>query len=451
MAPKKAPVAKFAPKDMVLAKMTGFPAWPSFVMPPEMIPAAIMKAKKKTTNMCVIFIPDGDFNWMNEKSLEPLSAEKLSLKISKIPKDKLKPRPKSKSGRTSNVAEALVAAENLNFDDFMDELNKAMQVSDEEDINDEIEEGDVEEEGENEHEENEEGENGDGEGENGEGEAEEKEEGAENSDKDNMDENKKQEENGIVNDGDKSIDDGPEAGNGKPNPQGRKQRRSDSTKVPDEPADEAVEDAMEHNDKPGRRKRRTRPDTLQPKRARNDRSEAKHEAKANGRAAGKHAEPKVTELDALPAKASESPKAMSEKDRQHQLWLCRIKLQRSLIQRNQPVTPKDPKLFPAPTVDELLVARIILNRLADFPVSVELLKETKIHKVLRCILKYEDLEYPDSFRLHEKCEELLDKWLDLIESLKQEKQTQSRVSSLAPEDAEASAIDVKKDLEKVEV
>ena len=109
-----------------------------------------------------------------------------------------------------------------------------------------------------------------------------------------------------------------------------------------------------------------------------------------------------------------------------------------MIQRNQPVTPKDPKDYPAPTVDELLVARIILHRLADFPVNVELLRETKIHKVLKCILKDEDLEYPDSFRLHEKCEELLLKWNPLIESLKQEKQAklESRLSSQIPEDAD---------------
>lgn len=369
------------PKDMVLSKMTGFPAWPSFVMPPDMIPRAIMRAKKKTTNVCVIFIPDGDYNWMNEKSLESLTPEKLQTRLGKLPKDKLRARAKKKSGRTNNVADALVAANGLDFDNFMEELTRQNKAD--EDIEEAgeagAEEADAEE----------------GEGEEGE-DVEDEDEVEDEIEDDEADEAK--------------AEDAEAEGS----PSG-----DEPSEIADDHIDESsddkntrvsTDDEAKENGTPGR------------KRARNGlgaRKEAKnaHQSHANG-----------DKIGAL--------KPASEKDRQHQLWLCRIKLQRSLIQRNQPVTPKDPRDYPAPTVDELLVARIILHRLADFPVTVELLRETKIHKVLKCILKDEDLEYPDSFQLHEKCEELLQKWKALIESLKQEKQAklESRLSSQVPEE-----------------
>lgn len=89
--------------------------------------------------------------------------------------------------------------------------------------------------------------------------------------------------------------------------------------------------------------------------------------------------------------------------------------------------------------------------------SVELLRETKIHKVLKCILKDEDLAYNDSFKLHEKCNELLEKWNEYIESLKLEKQAklESRLSSQAPEEPDEAASGKEKlrgaNAEKVEV
>lgn len=104
----------------MLAKMHGFPAWPSFVMPDSMIPDQVLKVKKKTTNFCVIFIPDGDYYWMNEKSLELLTEEKLNKKLGKVPKGRPKPKV---GGKTLHVNDALLASKNLTFDSFMDRLN----------------------------------------------------------------------------------------------------------------------------------------------------------------------------------------------------------------------------------------------------------------------------------------------------------------------------------------
>lgn len=379
------------PKDMVLSKMTGFPAWPSFVMPPDMIPRAIMKAKKKTTNVCVIFIPDGDYNWMNEKSLEPLSPEKLQTRLGKLPKDKLRAKAKKRSGRTNNVADALVAANGLDFDDFMEDL--ARQNRDDEDPEDapDAEDEDAEE-------------------------ADPQDDDADDDDieDDDVDDEKTPEAQSAAQDAplelSAAVKEDTEAG-------ASSLSGDEPSELAEDPIDESSDDKhktaqLSTDELPGRKRGR------------------------NG--LGGRKEAKAIPLSPANGDKNGSPKALSEKDRQHQLWLCRIKLQRSLIQRNQPVTPKDPRDYPAPTVDELLVARIILHRLADFPVTVELLRETKIHKVLKCILKDEDLEYPDSFRLHEKCEELLQKWKTLIESLKQEKQAklESRFGSRLPEAAQ---------------
>lgn len=374
MPPKSA--SKFQPKDMVLAKMTGFPAWPSFVMPPDMISEAIMRAKKKTTNTCVIFIPDGDFNWMNEKSLEALTPEKLKSKISKLPKDKLKPKPRKNGTRTSNVGDALVAADGLDFDEFMEELADGKDAANDEDEEDEIED-------------------------------------------EPMDVDSEQEKDTKVS------------------------KRNTSMLSEDEDENDAEEEAAGANKitkgtgKHGLTKSIDGSTAKRPKRETNGnkRSAGSLDADNGPETNGKHKSKKEN--------GSASPKAMSEKDRQHHFWLCRVKLQRSLIQRNQSATPKDPKQFPPPTVDELSFARLILNRLDLYPVNVELLRETKIHKVLRCILKDEDLAYPDSFRLHEKCEELLKKWKEPIDQLKNEKQskTDSRGTSKLLKDGDDSLLD----------
>lgn len=385
--------------------MTGFPAWPSFVMPPDMIPSAILKAKKKTTNMCVIFIPDGDFNWMNEKGLEPLTPAKLDSYLLKVPKDKLKNRPKKKTGRTNNVAEAYIAAKGLQFDEFMDELaanNKG--VAGQNDDEDEDEEDEVVDEAEDAHE----------------------------NDETN---------HSIENESDVDTKQ-------KPLPRARRRggMRSSSrngngaaqSTLEEEPIEEEKDTDEESDSSRSRKRTRGAASSAAPKKRIVSNSSTTEEINDSGNGNGRSA----------------SPKPITEKDRQHQLWLCRIKLQRSLIQRNQPVTPRDPKQFPPPTVDELLVARLILHRLAEFPLNVELLRETKIHKVLKCILKDDDLAYEESFKLHEKCNELLDKWKDMIESLKLEKQAkyESRLSSQAPEEADITAKSLKsEDAKKVEI
>lgn len=368
MPPKSSASAKFQPKDMVLAKMTGFPAWPSFVMPSDMISDAIMRAKKKTTNTCVIFIPDGDFNWMNEKSLEILTPEKLKNKISKFPKDKLKPKARKQGARTNNVAEALVAADGLDFDEFMEELAESSAAK------------------------------------NGAEEDEDEDDGldadADDMEMDDVKTPKRLKRSASVL---SDEDDEEEGANDDQNSASDMETQNGSNGNSKSASGSAI--------------KKSRKELSSSTRKRGITSAAGNNSSSNGQTNGKHKGKKENGVA--------SPKAMSEKDKQHHFWLCRVKLQRSLIQRNQSATPKDPKMFPPPSVDELLMARLILNRLDLYPVNVDLLRETKIHKVLKCILKDEDLEFPESFRLHEKCEELLKKWKEPMDQLKNEKQVKT--------------------------
>lgn len=316
------------PREMVLAKMYGFPPWPSFVMPQNMIPNAVNRVKKKSTNYCVIFIPDGDYYWVNDKSLEKLTPEKLGKRLEKLPKHKFK---KKSQVKTMNVTDALLAARDLDFDIFMDQLQGKQlddQVYGQEDY-----------------------------------------------------------------DNDGNQDDNQELAG----------ERSDENEVKEE---------EKFNELQGK--------------INNTRSKGMKRIKA---ADFDHARKNMKKSDVNAVDSSDSKKSYrkyiektaSQEEQQLQLWLCRIKLQRSLIQRNQPVTPADRKQYPPPSGKELQIARLILNRLNDYTVTLEMLRNTKIHKVLKCILKVDDLEYPDSFKLHEKCRFLLAKWAPLLESLKDEK------------------------------
>ena len=44
-----------------------------------------------------------------------------------------------------------------------------------------------------------------------------------------------------------------------------------------------------------------------------------------------------------------------------------------------------------------------------------------MHKVLKTIIKDKSLQYSDSFKLHDRCEEVLNKWHGPIEELRNEK------------------------------
>lgn len=372
---------KFEPKDLVLAKMHGFPAWPSFVMPLNLVPEPILRAKKKTTNFCVIFIPDGDFYWMNEKSLDILTEEALDKKLDKIPAKYV--RKKGNGGRTLHVNDALLAAKGLDFDEFMEQLDKDRGGNEEEE--EEEEEDDEEEE-----------------------------------------EEEVQEET-FVEDESKQTNEDDDTNNKEEDENNKISKEESNGEELEEEDEEEEEEATSRQARNLKRSRRLTPVPSKRTKVKSDQPSTPTN--------GSSPRPKKKEV-------TSSPKVTTNEERQHQLWLCRIKLQRTLIQRNQPVTPTDPKKFPPPTADELLVARLILHRLADFPMTVDFLRSTKIHKVLKCILRNRDLEYSDSFKLHEKCDELLSKWSEEIDKLRIEKLNETkRDEKVKADESETSGID----------
>ncbi|RLV96489.1 PWWP domain-containing protein [Spathaspora sp. JA1] len=380
--------AKFQPKQMVFAKMAGYPQWPAFITPQELIPKSVMKAKKKSADYCVMFIPDGDFYWVTDKSLELLTNDKLNKSLKDVPEE-IKKQAKSlkgkKRGKSSNIKEALAAAEGLDFKTFIKAFNEdAEEEGDGEEEEDEEEESEVEE--------NEEvGE------ESSEIEKVDDETGNDVAENEGDDEGEAEE----VEIEEKTQRKKPNTSrNGKTKPISKKATPRNGRNLKRKLEEEQKEEEEEEDDEPEQpSKSNTEPITKQqtPPESKRIKSETSDEDSSSGKS------------------------KLTEEEKQHQLWICRIKLQRSLIQRNQPTTPKDTSGLKPPTADELSVARLILYRLGEFPVSKELLKKTKIHKVLKCILRDPELEYPDSFKLHERCDELLLKWDPIVQALKIEK------------------------------
>ncbi|EIN11168.1 hypothetical protein PUNSTDRAFT_118694 [Punctularia strigosozonata HHB-11173 SS5] len=71
-------------RDIVLAKVRGFPAWPGMIVDPEDIPANVRREQpnsKKTTFYCVRFFPAGDYAWTIAKDLSKLQKHEIEAYI----------------------------------------------------------------------------------------------------------------------------------------------------------------------------------------------------------------------------------------------------------------------------------------------------------------------------------------------------------------------------------
>ncbi|KAL5507466.1 hypothetical protein ACEPAH_6922 [Sanghuangporus vaninii] len=71
-------------RDVVLAKIRGFPAWPAQVVDPEKVPKEVTKerpAGKKATFYCVRFFPAGDHAWVPPKDLSKLKKHEIEAYI----------------------------------------------------------------------------------------------------------------------------------------------------------------------------------------------------------------------------------------------------------------------------------------------------------------------------------------------------------------------------------
>ncbi|KII92944.1 hypothetical protein PLICRDRAFT_37754 [Plicaturopsis crispa FD-325 SS-3] len=71
-------------RDVVLAKIRGFPPWPGMVVDPDSVPPNVTKERpsnKKTTFYCVRFFPAGDFAWLVAKDLSKLQTHEIEAYI----------------------------------------------------------------------------------------------------------------------------------------------------------------------------------------------------------------------------------------------------------------------------------------------------------------------------------------------------------------------------------
>ncbi|KAK6460762.1 vesicle coat complex AP-3 [Scheffersomyces coipomensis] len=373
---------KFQPKDLVFAKMSGFKPWPAFIIPLNLVPKNVSKSKKKSTEYCVIFIPEGNYGWIQEKNLTELTPELLNSELSKIPKDILKQDNLRYWTRTPTIKESIAATKGLTYEKFMKFTADKFKDGKGGDDDDDDEEGDEEEE------------------EIAEEEVEEEEPLPQKKPKKGRSSSKDDENDADGEDDEEEDDDHDQEEESVSEIKPAKRKPNKATLTKNGKAIPSTSSSSSTSSTTSKRVKRELEDDSTP---------ISKKKKLNG------SSPSHIKLK------NESPKPVSEDEKRHQLWLCRIKLQRTLIQRNQPTTPKDTSKLTPLTADELSIARLILYRLLDFPISIDLLRKTKIHKVLKCIIKDESLKYSDSFKLHERCQEVLSKWDSEIQTLKLEK------------------------------
>ncbi|KAJ6453420.1 hypothetical protein C8R47DRAFT_1168192 [Mycena vitilis] len=70
----------FETRDIVLAKVRGFPAWPGIVVDPDAVPKAVVKkrpATKKSTVYAIRFFAAGDYAWLGPKVLTRLATAQI--------------------------------------------------------------------------------------------------------------------------------------------------------------------------------------------------------------------------------------------------------------------------------------------------------------------------------------------------------------------------------------
>ncbi|KAF9227163.1 hypothetical protein BS17DRAFT_450201 [Gyrodon lividus] len=79
------PETSYTERDIVLAKVRGFPPWPGMVVNPDNVPAGVSKERpsgKKSTFHCVRFFPVGDYAWLVSKDISRLKEHEIRAYIS---------------------------------------------------------------------------------------------------------------------------------------------------------------------------------------------------------------------------------------------------------------------------------------------------------------------------------------------------------------------------------
>ncbi|KAH7913286.1 hypothetical protein BJ138DRAFT_969298, partial [Hygrophoropsis aurantiaca] len=76
--------ATYDERDIVLAKVRGYPPWPGMVVDPGSAPSGVVKERpsgKKTSFYCVRFFPAGDYAWLVSKDISKLQPHEIQAYI----------------------------------------------------------------------------------------------------------------------------------------------------------------------------------------------------------------------------------------------------------------------------------------------------------------------------------------------------------------------------------
>ncbi|KAJ6528505.1 hypothetical protein B0H19DRAFT_1385181 [Mycena capillaripes] len=82
---KKVEPETFDTREIVLAKVRGFPPWPGMVVDPATVPKAVSKerpASKKSVVYAIRFFPAGDYAWLPPKELSRLTTAQINAYVS---------------------------------------------------------------------------------------------------------------------------------------------------------------------------------------------------------------------------------------------------------------------------------------------------------------------------------------------------------------------------------
>ncbi|KZV97640.1 Tudor/PWWP/MBT [Exidia glandulosa HHB12029] len=84
--PVKAGAHEFAVRDVVLAKLKGYPQWPAMVVDPDNVPSGVQDERPSgKRHFCVRFFPAGDYAWLSPRDISPLSRSEID-KFLAVPK-----------------------------------------------------------------------------------------------------------------------------------------------------------------------------------------------------------------------------------------------------------------------------------------------------------------------------------------------------------------------------
>lgn len=120
-AAKEVPV--FHPRDMVLSKLKGYPAWPSMVVDPESVNEAVRRERPRAGKpYCVRFFPKGDYAWLPPREVSKLTMTAVRNYIDDSSKKKGELLEGYETCLNIPEWEARVASNSVPADDTQDEL-----------------------------------------------------------------------------------------------------------------------------------------------------------------------------------------------------------------------------------------------------------------------------------------------------------------------------------------